>query len=172
MVPKDFSSQPPNMVTGVKSAKHAVTIEDSNLIASLQYMKSNNLLGIDNSTQNFDSIKEAEDYSKENVISAVKEEVNNLKQDISDLQKKGYELHLEGIKLLTIPLKLKVWQSNSLKKDLEAIFEKMNSVKPLIEQYKKDLEEKTFEKEQQEKEKETKEKLLEKEKKYALTKQL
>lgn len=133
-------------------------IEDRNLIESMMYMKQNNLLGIDKSSPKFDSVKEAEDYAKEQVTSSIKDQLNTLKQDISELQKKGYELNLEGIRLLEIPLKVRVWNATALKKDLEAIQAILHHVSPLVAAFKKDLEAKEKEKERLENEKEAKEK--------------
>jgi hypothetical protein len=58
------------------------------------------------------------------------------------LQKKGHNLKLEGIRILEVPLKLKVWQSNNSRKDLENIFEIIKPVESLVSKMKKEQEKK------------------------------
>jgi len=106
----------------------------------------------------FETVKEAEDNAKEEIVFSIKDKVNNLKQDISDLQKHGYELKLDGIKLLGIPLKVKVWLSNQKKQELENMFSIINAVKVLVGGLKKDFEQKEAIKEARELKKEAEEK--------------
>ncbi|MCD4771341.1 hypothetical protein K8R30_02890 [archaeon] len=125
------------------------TIEDKNLIASVLYLK--NLLPESKSTVKFETVKEAEDSKKEDIISVIKERVSNTKQDITDLQKAGYNLHFETIKLITVPLKQKVWLATLKQKDLENIFRVLREVNAIILPLKKENEAKIAEKERLEK---------------------
>jgi hypothetical protein len=125
------------------------TIENKNLIASVLYLK--NLLPKSKSTVKFETVKEAEDSKKEDIISVIKEKVSNTKQDITDLQKAGYNLHLETIKLITIPLKQRIWLSTLKQKDLENIFRVLREVNTIILPFKKENEAKIAEKERLEK---------------------
>lgn len=144
--------------------KHSKTIEDKNLIESLHYLKQNNLLPESKSTVIFETVKEAEDSAKEDIISLIKEKVNLAKQDITELQKAGYNLHFETIKLISVPLKIKVWTSHPKKTDLENIFKIIKEVNAVIGPFKSENEEKIKEKERLEKEAEEKEKQEEKQK--------
>ncbi len=134
------------------------TIQNRNLIESILYLKQNNLLPESKSTIKFETTKEAEDSKKEEVLDVIKEKINITKQDITDLQKAGYNLHLETIKLIVIPLKIKIWLSTLTKKDLENIFKILQIVDTTIAPLKKENEEKIAEKERLEKEKSQKEK--------------
>ncbi len=144
----------PNKNTGTtpKIPKLIATIKDKNLIESLLYLKKNNLLQDNkNATIKFETTKDAEDSKKGDITDLIKEKLNSTKQDITELQKAGYNLHLETIKLIEIPLKQKIWTSTLLKKDLENIFKILKEVNAIILPLKKENEKKIAEKEKLEK---------------------
>jgi len=128
--------------------KVSKTIHDTGLIASIAYLKENNLLPENKSKIVFETVKEAEDSSKEDVVSLINETLNTLKQDISELQKKGYKIKLTGISLLPIPLKTKIWLATTAKKDLINIYQIINDAKMVIDPLKADLEKKEIENEE------------------------
>ncbi len=128
------------------------TIEDKNLIESTLYLKQNTLLLKSKSIRKFETTYEAEEEKKEEIIYIIKEKTSEIKADITELQKTGYNLHLEIIKLIGVPLKTKVWLATLSKKDLENIFKIFESVKKIITPLKKENEEKIAEKERLEKE--------------------
>ena len=134
-----------------EETKVTKTIEDKKLIESILYLKQNKLLKESKSTIKFETVKEAEDEAKEDVMTTIKEKMNFLKQDISELQKAGYALHLEGIKLLEIPLKQKIWLSTCNKKDLENIFKLLEEVSIIVSPLKESHEKEVAEKERLEK---------------------
>lgn len=138
--------------------KTQVTISNKNLIESLHYLKQEKFLQDSASKIKFETVKEAEDNKIEEVVSIIVEKTNQAKQDISQLQKAGYNLHLETIKLIEIPLKTKVWKATLLKKDLEIIFNKIKEVYLIIDPLKIKNEKDIAEKERLEKEKDQKEK--------------
>jgi hypothetical protein len=131
--------------------KKSATIKDMGLIESLHYLKQNNLLPESKSTIKFETVKEAEDAKKEEIIDVIKEKVNAIKQDITALQKAGHNLHLETIRLIAVPLKQKVWLSTLAKKDLENIFNIFKDVNLIVVPLKKENEAKVAEKERLEK---------------------
>lgn len=140
---KEASVKPPKKVK-------SKTVEDRGLINSLLFLKEINSLP-KSSQVTFDTVREAEDAAKEIIVDAVHERLATIKQEISDLQKKNYHLKLEGIKLIKIPLKLRVWLSNTSRKELEAIFDAMGIVSKKLEPLKKESEEREAEKDRLEK---------------------
>ncbi len=125
--------------------KISATIENKDLKESIHY------LFPDNPVVKYETIKEAEESSKEEVVSMINGKTAETKQQITVLQKAGYNLHLETIKLIAIPLKTKVWLSTLTKKDLEKIFEIINEVNKIISPIEKENEKKILEKERLEK---------------------
>jgi hypothetical protein len=142
---------PVQKTSSQESSQPSKTIEDKNLIESILYLKQNHPLPESHSKIKFETVKEAEDDKKEEVVLLIKETLNATKQTITELQKAGYNLHLETIKLIGIPLKIKVWLSNSKKKELENIFKTFEEVNSIIIPMKKENEAKIAEKERQEK---------------------
>lgn len=108
------------------------TIQDKNLIASLAYLKEIGKFPKNKAKPNFESVREAEEAAKEDVVSVINEGLHGLQQDISDIQKKGVDLRLEGIRLLQVPLKTKVWLATVSREDLEKIFEILSEVEKKI----------------------------------------
>lgn len=145
--------------------KPSATIKDKNLLDSLLYLKKNNLLPDNNKTKiKFETTKEAENSKKEDVVDIIKEKLNSIKQDITELQKAGYNLHLETIKLIEVPLKQKIWTSTLLKKDLENIFKILKEVNEIVLPLKQKNEKEIAEKERLEKMANQKEQKLEQQK--------
>ncbi len=161
--PKPKSEKPTIQI----KPRPAVTIHNKYLIESLHYLKQNNLLPESKSKIKFETAREAEDAKKEEIIDIIKEKANTAKQDITELQKAGYNLHLETIKLIAVPLKQKVWLSTLAKKDLENILKIIDGVNLVIVPLKKENEAKIAEKERLEKEAVQREKQLEKLKEQA-----
>lgn len=120
--------------------KISKTIEDKNLIESLIYLKKSNLIKESKSVARFETVGEAEKSSREEIVATINEKLNGLKQDISELQKAGYALKLEGIKLLQVPLKTKIWLATLEKKDLKNIFKIQKDVEIIISPMKKEYE--------------------------------
>ncbi|MCK5450087.1 hypothetical protein KAI32_04420 [Candidatus Pacearchaeota archaeon] len=118
------------------------TIEDKNLIESTIFLKSKNILKPSESKIKFETVKEAEDSMKEDIVGAINEKTNELKQEVSEMQKKGNDLILEKIKSLQIPLKLKVWLATTNKKDLEIILNIFSSIEKTLEPIKEKEEKK------------------------------
>jgi len=134
------------------------TIEDKNLIESVLFLKAKNLLSESKSTIKFETIKEAETEKKEEIVNVIREQINIIKQNITELQKVGYNLHLESIKLIEVPLKTKIWTSTLAKKDLENIFKIFQEVETIITPLKSENDARVTEKERLEKEADKKEK--------------
>ena len=63
------------------------TIEDKDLIESLLFLKTNKLVNQVPMVK-FETTKEAEDSTKEDVVALIKEKTNTIRSDISDIQKK------------------------------------------------------------------------------------
>lgn len=55
------------------------------------------------------------------LIKSKKEEYIKIKQEISSLRKKGLDVYIEDIKLMSVPLKIKIFDATSDKKDLYRI---------------------------------------------------
>lgn len=127
--------------------KNKITIEDKDLIDSVLFLKQNKFMNEIKTSVNFESVKEIEDFYKEEVISTIKEKINFLKEGISELQKKGEELHLEGIQLLEIPLKVRLWKARPIRKELENIYTILEKITTLTTKLKKEYELKEIEKE-------------------------
>jgi len=161
---KQIPTQAPNLPpvqkspTPIPKQPQSTTIQNKNLIASLYYLKQNKLLPENKSKVKFETTKDAEDSTKEDIISIIKEHINRTKETISELQKAGYNLHLEGIKLLAIPLKIKVWQATLKVHELENIFKILREVNIITTPLKKQNETRIAEKEKLEKIAEQKEK--------------
>jgi len=138
--------------------KVSAIVQDKNLIESVLYLKKNNLLPENKSTVKYETVQEAEEEKCEEVLYVVKEKVNNLKQEISELQKAGYNLHLETIKLLEVPLKTRVWLATRSVHDLEIIFNLIFDVQKITKPFREEFNKKLAEKEMLEKEAAAKEK--------------
>lgn len=144
-----------------ETTKKSKTIESKELIDSMLFLKEKNLFTKNRPQIRFESVEEAEDSAKEDVTSVINDNLNSIKQDISDLQKKGYQLKLIGIKLIKIPLKTKIWLSTCSRRDLEVVFNILDSVSKKIEPLKKEMKLKELEKEAKEKkEKQTEKKKI------------
>lgn len=61
------------------------------------------------------------DLVKLELIKSKKEEYIKIKQEISGLRKKGFDVYIEDIKLMSVPLKIKIFDATSDKKDLYRI---------------------------------------------------
>jgi len=170
-LPQTKPSSPISQKSPPEKKDESKTVEDSGLINSLLFLKENKLIKDKETTIKFSSTKEAEDSAKEDVVLSIKDTLTTLKQDISELQKKGYELKLDGIKLLSVPIKVRVWKSTTSRKDLEAIFNLIWNVKSKIDPLKKLQEQRGAEKERLEKEKEKQEKLAREQKENAILKE-
>lgn len=116
--------------------KISKTVEDKDLIKSILFMKTKGLIKDLPTKVVFETVKEAEDSKKEDILAAINEKLNNVKEDISRLQKDGASLKLYSLKLLQIPMKIKIWKSNNEAKELENIFKVLDNIqvklKPLI----------------------------------------
>jgi hypothetical protein len=133
----------------------SATVENKDLIESALYLKKNNFLQESKTTIKFETVKEAEDEKIEEVVGAINEKMNLMKQE------GGFELKLEGITILEVPLKTRVWKATLAQKDLESIFNIMLKIEPILKRYRVELDEKIAEKERVEKEKEEKAKIEE-----------
>lgn len=98
------------------------TVQDTKLIASLQYMKMNKFMQQPKSIIKFDSVKEAEDTAKEDIVSAINERMHDIQQNMSELQKKGHDMSIQKMKLLQVPLKANLWKATRSAKELQKIF--------------------------------------------------
>jgi hypothetical protein len=124
------------------------TVQDTKLIASLQYMIKNNFMQPQKSTIKFDSVKEAEDTAKEDVISAINERMHNIQQDMSELQKKGHDMSIQKMKILQVPLKANLWRATRSAKELQRIFTIFLQIETFINPKKQFQEKKNIEHEQ------------------------
>lgn len=129
-------------------------IKDSNLIRCISYAKSVGAIKNFPSRSNYENSKEAEEDAKEEICSFLNEKIISLKQDISELRKEGFDVEIEDIKLLEIPLKIKVWRAYCDEIGLKKIYESLLSIESVIKNLKVELEKKISEKEKKEKEKE------------------
>lgn len=124
------------------------TVHDSKLIASLQYMKTNNFMQEPKTTIKFDSVKEAEDTAKEDVVSAINERMHSIQQDMSELQKKGHDMSIQKMKLLQVPLKTNLWRATRSAKELQKIFTIFIQIENVVNPLKQLQEKKNLEHEQ------------------------
>lgn len=154
----------------MEGEKKSKTIEDTGLIDSLSFLKEKKLLPENKSKVIFETVKEAEDSAKEDVLAVINEKRNNLRQEISELQKKGYDLRLTALSLLQIPLKAKLWLASPSRDGLEKIFEIVFSAERKITPLKKELEEKERQKEEELKKREKEE--LERSKKPSILEEI
>jgi len=159
--PQQKQPAPQKPTTPNQEQKNEKTVEDKKLIESLFFIKEKGLQK-EKPKIKFQTVKEAENSAIEDISGIINEKINSIKQDISELQKKGNDLGIEGLKLLQVPLKLKVWESSREKKDLEKVFSIIEEVIYKVNPVKKKQEEKDLEAERREKEKEKREKELQK----------
>jgi hypothetical protein len=137
--------------------KKPATIENKNLIESILYLKEKKLIEESQNKIKFESTKEAEESKAEEVISIITEKTRDIKENISELEKSGKNLHIDSIKLISVPLKTKIWLSTYGRKDLENIFKILEEVKKVVDPLKQELDKKIQEKERLEKEADAKE---------------
>ena len=152
--PGEQLSFPPVPHIPPEPAKAPKTVEDRKLIASLLYMKQNNFMKESKSIIKFDTVKEAEDAAKEDIVSAINERTHNIQQDISEMQKKGHDLKTQIMKLLRIPLETNLWKSTRSAKELQKIFTIILQVEAIVNPIKNLQSKKDVENEQQLKNKE------------------
>jgi hypothetical protein len=101
-------------------AKH---LNDSNMEHILDYLKNENyailqqfLIG-----KTFNSEKEFINYLKEEIIRFLNSEVNLLKDSISRLRKKGADVGELSFKVMSVPLKIKLFEASFETKDFDRV---------------------------------------------------
>lgn len=72
--------------------------------------------------------KEIENYFKEELESYLNEKYNEIHEKVSELREKGYDMMVWTFKLMSIPLKIKVFVATSDKKDFNTVTHKINEI--------------------------------------------
>jgi len=78
--------------------------------------------------RNFASEKELIDYLKEGVINFLKENHIDLKDRISEFRKKGIDVTNLSLKIMAIPLKIKLFASSFSKKDFDKVIKLLDFI--------------------------------------------
>jgi hypothetical protein len=76
--------------------------------------------------------KEVEKYMKEQIINFLKDRCDNLKSRISESRKKGKDVKIAEITVMSLPLKIKIFNATFKKKDFDKIFQIEESVEKEI----------------------------------------
>lgn len=110
------------------------SLNDNDLKDILNYLEDLKLDFIDNEiiTKNFLSIKDLIEFIKNELSNYLKDKYNNLKSDISDLRKKGKDMTDLSLKLLSIPLKIKIFESSFSRKDFSNCLDLMMKIEQEI----------------------------------------
>jgi len=77
-----------------------------------------------------------DEFLKESIIQFLKDEVDDLKSKISGFRKQGDDMSHLSIKLMKVPLKIKVFQVSFKKEDFDKVVKILDGVKKGLEGYK------------------------------------
>jgi hypothetical protein len=111
-------------------------IEDKETVLILQFFKAEKFSSLIKRVleRNFNSDKEVINYLKEEVIGSLKSDYENLKEKISELRKEGKDVSHSQLKIMSIPLKIRIFAVSFSKKDFDKImglFEQVNKNLPV-----------------------------------------
>lgn len=121
-------------IGGFEDASNLIKNEDIRSI--LKYLKSKNY-SIEKllKDRKFDSKKELIKFLKEILVSFLNDEYNELKGKVSTLRKKGVdESHIE-LRLMSVPLKIKLFEASFHKKDFDKVINLTDSIEQELKKY-------------------------------------
>lgn len=78
------------------------------------------------------NMKELMESTREALAKSLEMEYENIKMKISGLRKKGVEMNIEGLKIMNIPQKIKMFEATFEKKDYYKVKQIMHEVENLI----------------------------------------
>ena len=88
----------------------------------------------------FESEKDINDFLKQEIINYLQRELAEIKEEISQLRKKGEDTKSFEIKLMSVPLKIKIFSANFTKKDFDKVVKILETVKKQTQKLLKSLE--------------------------------
>ena len=103
-------------------------IKDENLLSILREFKEKDLIKFQEGSHGNTS-EETEKYLREKILDYLKDKYESTKYQVSLLRRKGIDTKMIDFKLMSVPLKIKIFKSTSSKKDfdtLTGIFERIN----------------------------------------------
>lgn len=119
---------------------------------------------VDLIVRNSENHYKLKDNIRDEIVSSLDEEIQELKSRMSALTKKGKDTYVEMIKLMTAPLKIKIFKATGKKDDFYKAKKIVSSVEETIKPKEEELEKELKQQEQEEKEREEKEKKVKEEK--------
>ena len=106
-------------------------VKDESLLGILKEFKEKDLIKFEEGPQG-NSQKEAEKYVKEKVIDYFKDSYESLKYQNSVLRRKGIDTKMIDFKLMSIPLKIKIFKSTFHKDDFDKLVGLIEKIKQEI----------------------------------------
>ncbi len=113
-------------------------LTDSQVEEFIKHYKNSEIAGskdkkIDSIFKKSKTKKDLIDSLKKELINSLKAEYNDLKEKISSQRKKGYDVYIEDLKSMSIPLKIKMFNATSEKNDFYKIKKIIHEVKESLE---------------------------------------
>lgn len=114
-------------------------LNDKDMVYVLDYLKKENYSLIEKLFlgKTFDSENEFIEYLKEEIARFLESEVNLLKNRLSDLRKKGIDVSELTLKVMSIPLKIKIFSASFNKKDFDRVVFMINKMDSEIKEIEK-----------------------------------
>jgi hypothetical protein len=134
-------------------------IQDKNMIEVIQNYKDKSTVDRKVSNKTFDTRRELIGFLKEVMITPLVNRYEDLKDRISDIRKAGKKAGNLNYKIMQIPLKIKVFNTNFKQKELDMVNNLMNSIEEKIKGFELAIKKEEEQKELLEKKKLEKEKL-------------
>jgi len=117
------------------------TLKDEELISILEYLEKRNYqIKKEILNKEFSSETELYEFLKEDLINFLKNEYTSLKEKISLLRKHGKDVNYEWLKLLMIPSKISIFESNLSRKDFDKVIKIIDSLEDELKKYEEDPE--------------------------------
>jgi len=112
-------------------------VNDKKVAEILQYLKKKDYIFIKKRilNRNFESEKEFNQFLREEVANFLKGWHDDLKGRTSDLRKSGKDIGTMGFKLMSIPLKIRLFEASFYKKDFDKVVTMLEKMQESLENY-------------------------------------
>jgi hypothetical protein len=114
-------------------------VNDKEISSILEYLKSENISTLYKLILNrtFESMEDFLKFLLQELVIFLKDEYNNLKTKISELRKGGEDVDDPSLRLMSVPLKIRIFESSFLKKDFDNVIRLIEGVKIELKTYDK-----------------------------------
>ena len=120
----------PNLKKNLPSKSLIERLEDPKLKETVIFLKNSRKIVFDSGTQEFKDSQEVEEFFKEKIRDWLHQKLSEICEKLSEIRKQNIkDTKVINFKLMTIPLKIKVFLATNSLKDLENILKKMDEIK-------------------------------------------